>query len=74
MTEEVITRGKHPGRVAQSHSLAALMKQEKNRYCVTKNSLQNSLQYSAQFSLQYRLQYSQMIFIPMTLVYLLSLT
>ena len=29
MTEELITQEKHPGRVAQRHRLAALMKKEK---------------------------------------------
>ena len=29
MTEEVITREKHPGHVAQGHKLAALMKKRK---------------------------------------------
>ena len=31
MTEEVITRKKHPGRVAQDHRLAALVKEKKRR-------------------------------------------
>ena len=34
MTEEekkTITRGKHPGRVAQGHKLAALMKKRKDK-------------------------------------------
>ena len=58
MTEEekkIITREKHPGRVAQDHKLSALMKKEKKKYCAAKNSLQNSLQYSLQNSLQYSL-------------------
>ena len=66
MTEEekkIIIREKHPGRVAQDHKLAALMKKKK-KYCVAKNDLQNSyktvLQYGLQNShrtvLQYNLQ------------------
>ena len=63
--KKIITREKHPGRVAQGHKLAALMKKKK-KYCVTKNNLQNSyktvLQYSLQNShrtvLQYNLQNS----------------
>ena len=51
---------KHPGRVAHGRKLAALMKKEKRKYRITKNSLQCSLQHSLQNSLHYSLQYSQM--------------
>ena len=72
MTEEeekLITREKHPGRVAEGHKLASVMKKEKKKHCITKNSLQYSLQYN----LQYSIQYSQMILVSMVLVCLLSL-
>ena len=71
MTEEeekLITREKHPGRFAEGHKLASLMKKKK-KHCITKNSLQYSLQYN----LQYSFQCSQMIIMSMVLVCLLSL-
>ena len=64
MTEEekkIITQEKHPGRIAQGHKLAALIKSEKKKYCTAKDSLQNSL------------HYSQRIFMSMALVRLRSL-
>ena len=88
MTEEenkTITREKHPGRVAQGHKLAALMKKRKEEILRYKEQstvqLQNSLQYRLQYrlqnslhySLQNNLQYSQMELMSITLVYLRSL-
>ena len=60
MTEEekkVITREKHPGRVAQGHKLTALMKKRKEETFAARNSLQCSPQSGLQNSLQYSLQY-----------------
>ena len=57
MTEEekkVITREKHPGRVAQGHKLAALMKKRKEEILRDKkqSSIQPTVQSTEQSSLQ----------------------
>ena len=57
MTEEekkVITREKHPGRVAQGHKLAALMKKRKEE--ILRNKEQSTTEQSTQQSTQ---QYAQ---------------
>ena len=46
MTEEVITREKHPGRVAQGHRLAALMKKRKEE--ILRNKEQSTEQTTEQ--------------------------
>ena len=57
MTEEkkkVITRGKHPGRVAQGHKLAALMKKRKEEILHNKeeSTLQSTVQSTEQPTVQ----------------------
>ena len=46
MTEEVITREKHPGCVAQGHRLAALMKKRKEK--ILRNKEQSTEQSTVQ--------------------------
>ena len=67
MTEEekkVITRGKHPGRVAQGHKFAALMKKRKEEILYNKeqstvqSTVQSKVQCSLQYSTVYRTAYS----------------
>ena len=53
MTEEekkTITREKHPGRVAQGHKLAALMKKRKEE--ILRNKEQSTVQSSVQSTVQ----------------------
>ena len=50
MTEEVITREKHPGCVAQGHSLAALMKKRKEE--ILRNKEQSTEQPTVQSTVQ----------------------
>ena len=54
MTEEVITREKHPGHVAQGHKLAALMKKRKEEILRNKeqSTVQSTVQSTEQSSLQ----------------------
>ena len=79
MTEEenkIITREKHPERVAQAHKPAALMKKRKKEILRSKevySTAYTTAYRSLQCSLQYKLQYSQMILMSIALVYLLSL-
>ena len=54
MTEEVITREEHPGRVAQSHSLAALMKTKKQE--ILRNKEQSTEQSTVQCTVQSTVQ------------------
>ena len=54
MTEEVITREKHPGRVAQGHSLAALMKTRKEE--ILRNKEQSTEQSTVQCTVQSTVQ------------------
>ena len=84
--KKTITREKHPGRVAQGHKLAALMKKRKEEILRNKEqsteqstvpstvqSTEQSLQYSLQYSPENSLQYSQMEPMSMALVCFLSL-
>ena len=50
MTEEVITREKHPGCVAQGHRLAALMKKRKEK--ILRNKEQSTEQSTVQSNAQ----------------------
>ena len=50
MTEEVITREKHPGRIAQGHRLAALMKKRKEE--ILRNKEQSTEQSTVQPTVQ----------------------
>ena len=50
MTEEVITREKHPGCVAQGHRLAALMKKRKEE--ILRNKEQSTEQPTVQSTVQ----------------------
>ena len=50
MTEEVITREKHPGRIAQGHRLAALMKKRKEE--ILRNKEQSMEQSTVQPTVQ----------------------
>ena len=54
MTEEVITREKHPGRVAQGHRLAALMKKRKEE--ILRNKEQSTEQPTEQPTVQSKIQ------------------
>ena len=59
MTEEekkIITREKHPGRVPQGHKFAALMKKEKKKYCIRKNSQPVKVQQPVQSTVQQPVQ------------------
>ena len=81
---EVITREKHPGRVAQGHKLAALMKKKKEEIlrnkeqCTVQSTEQSTVQSTEQSTEQPSLQsteqskYSRMALIYMELVWLLS--